>query len=129
MSRRSSSSSASSNVTNTTTTVNTFDQRVAGGAGITLGSGVSGVTIDAVPEEVLEEILQFGADFAGELIGLGSELVDGIDTNATSTFELANTVIDRSRNDAEKIANNALIMAGVVMVAFVIFAGNGVKIV
>jgi hypothetical protein len=127
--KKSSSSSSSSNVTSTT--VNTFDQRTAGGAGITLGAGVSGnsIYVEDIAPEVIEDILKFGGDYYAGLLGLGADLIDGIETNSKSTFELADRVIDRSRNDAEKIANNALIMAGVVMVAFVIFAGKGVKFV
>ncbi|WP_422020189.1 hypothetical protein [Pyruvatibacter mobilis] len=127
MSRRSnsSSSSAATNTTTTTnTTVNTFDQRVAAAErGIALGSSASGNTIhvENISDALAQELFDFGRDMLGGLGDFGADLTQG-------TFDLATDVIDRSRNDAEKIANRALIVAGVMVVAVAGFMAFGGKV-
>ncbi|MGD1934215.1 MAG: hypothetical protein ACFB0Z_06865 [Candidatus Phaeomarinobacter sp.] len=131
-SRRSSSSSSSSNATSVSTTA--IDNRVAGGAGITLGSSSGNVvTVNEMSVEALANVTALAEDFSEDLqagfaqiVGLGRDLSDGLKVTSESTFDLANNVIERSRSDTEKIANKGLETAMVMVIAVMaLFAWQG----
>jgi hypothetical protein len=125
MSRKSSSSSSTATTTSVSTTA--IDNRVAGSSGITIGgSGGNAVTVNDLSVEGLEVIAGLAEDLSADLqqgfaqvMGLGADLADGLKVTSESTFDLAHSVIDRSRTDAEKIASKGLETAMVMVVAVV----------
>ncbi|WP_422024771.1 hypothetical protein [Pyruvatibacter mobilis] len=121
-SSKSSSSSSNTTSTNVTTTNQAFDYRVAAAEkGFAVGAGASDVVIENLSDEVAEEIFLFGRDLFSGIAAFGEDV-------AGQTFALADQVIQQSRSDSEKIANRALVVAGVMVVAVAGFMALGGKV-